>query len=197
MDSPTLARAASRGDRAAVEALLQQHLGRLRAFLRARCGAMLRGKESCSDLVQTVCREVLQDVGDQRFASEAHLVHWLFQRAEHKVIDRARYWQASVRDAGRETPADDGDDESAFVTWLTPSRELVSRERMQRIQQALEQLPPDHREAILLHRLVELPYPEVASAMGRSEGAVRNLVYRGLARLSLLLHADDDAPRRG
>jgi len=195
MDSPTLARAASRGDRAAIETLLQQHLGRLRAFLRARCGAMLRGKESCSDLVQTVCREVLQDLGDQHFASEAQFRHWLFQRAEHKLIDRARYWQAGARDAARETPADD--DESAFVTWLTPSRELVSRERVLEIQQALEQLPTDHRDAILLHRLVELPYPEVASAMGRSEGAVRNLVYRGLARLSLLLRPDGGAADRG
>ena len=54
-------------------------------------------------------------------------------------------------------------------------------------ERAFDQLAPDYREAITLHRIVGLEYPEIAAAMGRSKEAVRNLVYRGLSRLSALL----------
>ena len=45
----------------------------------------------------------------------------------------------------------------------------------------------DHREVITLHRLAGLPFADIASVMGRSEGAVRNLFNRGVARLSTLM----------
>ncbi|MCB9876578.1 MAG: hypothetical protein H6835_03160 [Planctomycetes bacterium] len=52
---------------------------------------------------------------------------------------------------------------------------------------SLDQLPEDYREAILLRRVVGLEYAEIAAPMERSDGATRNLVHRGLARLSALL----------
>ena len=143
MDTRALALKATTGDPAAIDALLERNLGRLRAFIRARCGPLLRAKESCSDLVQTVCREVLEDMGGFQYEDEARFRHWLFKRAEHKLVDRVRYWEANARDAAREAPpgsttGDEEDLESAFVTFLTPSRELISREKVRRIQAALD-----------------------------------------------------------
>ena len=57
-DQPTrvlIARAAQ-SDRAALEALLVQHLPGVEAYLRLRMGPLLRAKESASDLVQSLCR---------------------------------------------------------------------------------------------------------------------------------------------
>ena len=51
---------ASRGDAAAIEQLIQEHLPGLRAFVRLNAGATLRAREAQSDLVQSVCREVLE-----------------------------------------------------------------------------------------------------------------------------------------
>ena len=47
-----------------------------------------------------------------------------------------------------------------------------------------------YREAVTLHRLCGLSHAEIAERMNRSEGAVRNLVYRGISRLALLVDAD-------
>ncbi|MBZ0152963.1 MAG: sigma-70 region 4 domain-containing protein, partial [Planctomycetes bacterium] len=45
----------------------------------------------------------------------------------------------------------------------------------------------DYREAVTLHKLCGLSHQEIAERMQRSEGAVRNLVYRGISRLALLV----------
>ena len=52
-------------------------------------------------------------------------------------------------------------------------------------QAAFDELPADYREAVTLHRICGLNHAEIAAKMERSEGAVRNLVYRGLSRLAL------------
>ncbi len=55
------------------------------------------------------------------------------------------------------------------------------------IERAFDALPDDYKEAISLHRMVGLSHAEIAAHMGRTEGAVRNLVYRGLALLAMRL----------
>ena len=48
---------------------------------------------------------------------------------------------------------------------------------------ALEHLPEDHRDIILLRNLERLPFEEVAKRMGRSAGACRMLWMRAIAGL--------------
>tara|TARA_R110002094_G_scaffold68516_3_gene77843 strand:+ start:867 stop:1043 length:177 start_codon:yes stop_codon:yes gene_type:complete len=50
-----------------------------------------------------------------------------------------------------------------------------------------DRLPADYREAINLRKVSGLEYDEIATAMNRSVGAVRNLVHRGLARLTTMI----------
>jgi DNA-directed RNA polymerase specialized sigma24 family protein len=56
-----------------------------------------------------------------------------------------------------------------------------------RIERCFDALPDDYREAITLQGMVGLSHAEIARHMQRLEGAVRNLVYRGLAQLALAL----------
>ena len=51
------------------------------------------------------------------------------------------------------------------------------------LQRALLQLPDDQREAVLLKHMEGLSASEVGAIMGRSAGAVRVLVHRGLEHL--------------
>lgn len=183
---------ASRGNKAAVDDLLLRYLPDLRRYLRLRCGRLVAARESVSDLVQSVCREALEDLPELDYRGEASFKAWLFRLASHKVIDRARHWHRDRRDAAREVdPSDEEEDlaelEQACRTLITPSRDAVAREELRRFEAALAAIPDEYREAILLQRLCGLPYSEIARALDRSEGAVRNLVYRGLARLSVEL----------
>jgi RNA polymerase sigma-70 factor, ECF subfamily len=183
-----LVRRATAGDREAVEGLLTAHLSRLRAFLRLRMGGAVRARESTEDLVQSVCREALERLDGFEYRGEASFRHWLFQQAEHKVIDRARFYGRAKREGAREVSIDRrrAEDETlrGLESLFTPSRDAVAREEVERLEAAFAKLPPDQREVILLARIVGLPHAEIAERMGRSVSATWTLLSRALARLS-------------
>jgi len=58
----SLVHSASRGDGIAIDELLHRYLPGLRAFVRLRASPAVRAKESASDIAQSVCREVLEDL---------------------------------------------------------------------------------------------------------------------------------------
>jgi RNA polymerase sigma-70 factor (ECF subfamily) len=188
---------ATQGDPVAVEALVAKHLPGLRAFIRLRAGKLIRARESCSDLVQSVAREALSDLADFEYRGEKAFRQWLYKRGLHKIINRAEYYRAEKRAAHREVRLESDDTEpgealaNAYASLATPSHEAVGGEAMRRLEEAMDELPEDYREAITLHRLVGLSQSEIAASMGRSEGAVRNLIYRGLARLTILMGEGD------
>lgn len=189
-DTQQLVAAAARQDRSAIERLLVRNLPGLEAFVRLRMGAGLRNRETPPDLVQSVCREVLEDLSGFDFRGEAPFRHWLFTRAENKLREKHRYHGAQKRSSDREVDATTM--MSAYQNLCTPTRELAAREQMAKVEAAFDALPDDYREAITLHKIVGLSHAEIAERLGRTEGAVRNLVYRGLSRLALLV--DDGAP---
>ncbi len=192
MHPPSHFESASRGDLAAREQLLEENLPRLKAYLHIQAGAALRSKESISDLAQSVCLQVLRDLPKFEFRGEAQFRHWLFQHALHKIINKHEFYDAKKRDMRREVPAvpatEDGDFvQSCYQTLMTPSRHAAGREQLAQFESAIEALPEDYREAVNLRKVVGLDYDEIATAMGRSTGAVRNLVHRGLAKISTSL----------
>lgn len=193
-ESPTFAlvRDAQRQDRGAIEQLLVRQLPGLEAFVRLRMGPALRSLLTAPDLVQSVCREVLEDLTGFEFRGEAPFRHWLYVRAENKLREKHRFHHAEKRSQEREVSLPDASTFlPAYRTLCTPSRDLEVRETMQRVEAAFDQLPDDYREAITLHKLCGLSHQEIAERMQRSEGAVRNLVYRGISRLALLVDGGD------
>jgi len=187
-DLGRLVRRAQQGDPDAAEALLREQLPGLRAFVRLRAGAALRQRESASDLVHSVCREVLEELPTLEYRGEAAFRSWLYRAAERKIVDRARFWRARKRDVAREVSPhavdEDADLLRSYASIHTPSRAAIVHEEVLRLESAFDRLPPHYREVITLARLVGLPHKEMGRQLGRSEGAVRVLLFRALAELS-------------
>jgi RNA polymerase sigma-70 factor (ECF subfamily) len=180
------------GDHEAAEVLLERHLPGLRGFVRLRSGKVLRDRESTSDLVQSVCREVLSHMDRFQYRSEVGFKQWLYTTAMRKISNRVQFYHAQKRDADRERPmgkSTGGHEElyDCYQTFCTPSAELMSAEEIGRIEAAFDELPAEYREVIVLARVMGLSRAEIGAQMGRSEGAVRNLLSRALARLAELL----------
>ena len=175
---------AARGDAAALGSLLVRHLPPLQAYVRLKAGALVRGKESMRDLVQSVCREVLADLGHFEYRGEAQFRHWLFTHALHKIQNKYRHFVAGRRAVAREVSGDDDDAlADAYATLCSPSQHAMGREALASFEEAFAQLTEEQREAVLMRRVVGLDYAAIADKLGKSEGATRNLVYRGIARL--------------
>jgi RNA polymerase sigma-70 factor (ECF subfamily) len=62
----------------------------------------------------------------------------------------------------------------------------MAREELSRFEEAFDRLPKDYQDVIILSRLAEMSHGEIATALGRTEGATRNLLYRALARFAEL-----------
>jgi RNA polymerase sigma factor (sigma-70 family) len=180
---------AASGDSRALDALLVRHLPGLRAFVRLRVGAEVRAHESCSDLVQSVCRELVEDWPRLDFADDAAFRAWLFTAALNKVRERARYLQRHRRDVRREVGGTAGADLAAgYAVLSTPSALANSAEQIARLEAAFDQLSEDHREVLTLARLAGLPLKVVGERMGgRSPGAVTMLLGRAMATLGAIL----------
>jgi RNA polymerase sigma-70 factor, ECF subfamily len=65
----------------------------------------------------------------------------------------------------------------------TPSQQAVRREQAVILADALQDLPEDYREVIILRQLEGLSFPDVARRMSRTEDSVKNVWLRALARL--------------
>jgi RNA polymerase sigma-70 factor (ECF subfamily) len=196
-ESEDLLQRAKAHDQAAIDALLEQHLPGLRAFVRLRSGALLRQKESNSDLVQSVCRDVLENLGRFEHGGETGFKQWLYRTALRKIADRYEYWGAKKRAGGREVPIDPssssrgsvssaGDEQllGAYRAFCSPSQHAIAREELERVEGAFERLAEDQREVILLAKIVGLSRVEIAQQLGKSEGAIRTMLSRALADLA-------------
>jgi RNA polymerase sigma factor (sigma-70 family) len=174
-----------------VEDLLEEHLPALRSFVRLRLGRELRALESSSDLVQSVCREILQHRERFRHGSEEGFRRWLYTSALRKLSNRAAYHRAAKRDGGARVPLEDdsqspGSDDllACYGSLCTPSGALSRREEVERIEAAFDALEEGERELIALARIARVPQAEIAQELGISPRAVSMRLYRALERLS-------------
>jgi RNA polymerase sigma-70 factor (ECF subfamily) len=177
------------GDRGAIEALVVAHLPALRAFVRVKAGQELREQESCSDLVQSACREVLQDLSGFEYRDEVAFRNWLYRAAERKVLDRARYHHRARRDVRREETLPGGDAGllGCYASFCTPSQEAVAQEEMARIESAMDELPASYREVLRLRHVIGLSNQEIASQLGRTPEYARMVLARARHKLGDLL----------
>lgn len=191
IESQRLVDQASQGDAQAIEQLLGMHLPGVRAFVRLRMSPDLRGKESVSDVVQSACREVLQHMGRFEYRGEGNFKHFLYTTALRKVLNKDRYYHKAMRDVRREaergaTHEASRDDSLSqiYQTLSTPSGHVMTKESIERLERAFDDLPEDYREVVLLSRLMGLSHREIASQLGRSELATRSLLARALTTLA-------------
>ncbi len=186
-DSQHLVAAVHRGDTAALDALLRRHLPDLMVFVRANSGPRLRAQESCSDLVQTVCREALQSVVNYEWRGEGSFRRWLFTVAMNKLRNRADFHAADRRDAARVIASTDAVGETPG--GFGPSQHAIASEVSAKFEAGLDRLDEDQREVILMARVIGMSHAEIAAELGIAEGAVRVRLSRALARLATLMAA--------
>ncbi|KAA3608968.1 MAG: sigma-70 family RNA polymerase sigma factor [Planctomycetota bacterium] len=171
------------------ETWLARHLPEMEAFIRRRAGAFLGPKESHADLIQSACRELWQNLDRFEKDGESGFRRWMLRTAERKIQDRWRYWRAEKRDARMEVGLPAG----APAEAPTPSQEAVLAEAWTRLDHAFAKLPEDMQEVVFFARFLRLSRQEIALRAGRSEGAVRVLLHRSLAKLAAWLDPEGES----
>jgi RNA polymerase sigma-70 factor (ECF subfamily) len=186
LKTEALVAAAQRREPGALDALVEGVARDLRAFVRLELDPALRARESCSDIVQSVCREVVEDLGGFQDRGAGSFRAWLFTAALNKIRQKHHFWHAQKRDAAREVGGG-GADGNVYASLCdlggSPSEHAIAREQAERIERAMDRLSPEQREVLVLARVVGLGHREIAARTGKSEVAVRSLLSRGSLRL--------------
>ncbi|MCA8965545.1 MAG: sigma-70 family RNA polymerase sigma factor [Planctomycetes bacterium] len=177
------------GDSAALDELLAANVPAVRAYVRQHMPPMLRAHESCSDIVSSVCREVLHAQDGFEYRGPEAFRGWLHEFARHKMQDRIRRWRTEKRDTRKEheLAADEslGAIAAFYQSSMSPSGVAIRNEEVLLVEQALDRLPDEYREVIALCRIVGLSREEAGRRLGgKSAGAVRMLLSRALTALS-------------
>jgi RNA polymerase sigma-70 factor (ECF subfamily) len=200
-DSPErLLGRARAGDAAARGRLLDAYRGYLTFLARVQLGRRLQGKVEPSDLVQEAFLEAHRDFDGFRGTTAAELLAWLRQVLAHNLANQVRRYQKTRRRdvrLERQLAAELEQSSQALERGLaaaqvTPSQLAEGREQAVRLAEALEQLPPDYREVLLLRHFEGLSFPDVARRLRRSVDSVKNVWARALARLRPLMQ--EEAP---
>lgn len=139
----------------------------------------LRNSEAAEDAVQEVFVKMLKHAN--QFNGDAKLSTWLFSITANWCRDYLRKSDNKPKETEEVLLSLPGPSEMA------PDRTLERRQNEAMVQQALEALTPEQREAILLSRYQGLSYAEIAQISGCSEGAVKTRVFRAMETLKKIL----------
>jgi RNA polymerase sigma-70 factor (ECF subfamily) len=180
---------AGKGDEEAFTVLYRRHQAALFRFAVRMTGSAWAAEEIVQDIFMTLVREPKKyDAG--RGAVGA----FLFGIARNRVM---KHFERAPRDISLET---DGEDTRIGATVLqdsfTPAAWAEQRERAQHVREAVLELPPEFREAVVLCELEEMSYEEAAQAIGCPIGTVRSRLHRGKALLLAKLELLREVPRR-
>jgi RNA polymerase sigma-70 factor (ECF subfamily) len=185
-DAVTLIQAARAGSREALGNVLETYRNYLLLIAERELGDDLRAKGGASDLVQEAFLEAHKDFAQFQGQTEADLRSWLRTLLLNRLSKFARrYRQTQKRGIGSEERLDANQDRGIGLAadQPTPSKMLMAGEHAQAVQLALERLPKDYRDVILLRYQEQLTFEEVGLRMQRSADAARKLWWRALVRL--------------
>jgi RNA polymerase sigma-70 factor (ECF subfamily) len=156
------------GDAAAFQLLFERYAPALLRTARRH----LRTEEDARDLVQQTFLQLHR--GRRDFRGDAPFRPWLFTIALN--LRREHYRRRARRP---EAPLDS----EAGAKLHSPTGGAAAVEASALVRQALGRLPPDQREAIVLHWFEGYSFGEIAALVGASAGAVRVRAHRGYGAL--------------
>jgi RNA polymerase sigma-70 factor, ECF subfamily len=170
------------GDRERFGDLVERYQGRLVNYL----FRLLRNPDDAHDLAQEVLVKVYQVL--DRYDPQYRFSTWLFRIAQNAAIDQIRRRRLKLVSLRLDDDDGEGRDLDLPAAERGPYGELRNRERASAIQQAIEALPWEYRELILLRHFGELPYEEIARLKQMPLGTVKNKLFRGRQMLKERLH---------
>lgn len=134
-------------------------------------------EEATQDALWTAARKIASFKGESQFGS------WLYRIAANAAYQKLR----TRRSKGREIALDDvlpaldtdGLHFEPMDDW-TPRVDdnAVNGELREVLEQAIAELPPDYRTALVMHDVEGMPNPDIAETLGISLPAVKSRVHR-------------------
>jgi RNA polymerase sigma-70 factor (ECF subfamily) len=161
---------AQAGDRGALEELYLIHFDRIYSYLHVSVG----NRHDAEDLTTQTFLKMLEAIGRFRWQS-APFSAWLFRIAHNLAMD---HFRANRRWQPEENVPEPPPDESTSAE--TGAFELIGRKSMLEL---IDDLSPEQQQVLTLKFVFNFGNAEVATILGKTEGAIKSLQHRALASL--------------
>jgi len=172
------------GDNSAWETLLRAYTRKLYNL----CYRFTGRTDEAEDLTQEIFVKVYQTL--RTFdAAQGAFSTWLNRVARNHLVDHYRRTRKDRVTSSLEDQL--GTLEERPSVGTEPVGQVESRERHEVLQQALNRLSPDLREAVVLRDLHDLDYQEIAQVLGVPAGTVKSRINRGRLELARVLKRMD------
>jgi len=166
------------GDVAAFEVLYRRHRDKLYRFLVRQ----LRNPALADEIFQDIWQRVI--AGREGWRPDALFTTWLYRIAHNRLAD---HWRAASH---RPPPPEDADARTARVADPdTPERNASAFEDRRQLQRALEALPVEQREVLLLRLEQDLTLEEIGAITGAGRETVKSRLRYAMDKLRAMLNA--------
>ncbi|MBW2493465.1 MAG: sigma-70 family RNA polymerase sigma factor, partial [Deltaproteobacteria bacterium] len=159
---------------------------------------VMRDEEQAKDVLQEAFLKAYRSL--DRFEGRSSFYTWFYRVVMNLCIDAKRRQPAGRtvewdEARARETPVGTGLDavDPARQQAEGPAGDLERAELRETLQRAIEKLPDDARQTLVLREVDGLKYSEIAKLLGIPKGTVMSRLHHARRRLRALLSEQDDA----
>ena len=168
------------GEDSAWEALLKAHSRKIYNL----CYRFTGRVEEAEDVTQEVFIKVFQTLKSYH-AAQGSFGTWLNRVARNHLVDHYRRARKDRVTSSLEDELPEAEQQPS--PHMEPTGQVESRERREVLQQGLDKLSPDLREAVILRDLHDLDYEEIAQVLSVPQGTVKSRINRGRLELGRVL----------
>ncbi len=185
-------RRAQKGDSAAFEEIVRAHETTVYHLALRQLGS----REDAEDAAQEVFLKAY--TGLQSFRGESKLSVWLYRITSNVCIDILRRRKETVSLSNVNEDGEPMEFELPDARF-DPAALAERKDLRERVGAALNCLPPDAREILLLRELGGQSYDEIAQTLELDLGTVKSRIFRARKKLCALLEGNfsDDPPSKG
>ena len=169
------------GDSGCFAVLLEKHRGPVIHFIYR----MVLNQAIAEELAQEVFLRVYRSRGS--YEPSAKFTTWLFRIATHLALNWIRDGKNEKLQESLDEDNKDGIGRQVADRQPSVEQRMVRDARMREVRQAIENLPPNQRAAVLMHKYEEMEYSQIAGVLNCSESAVKSLLFRAYETLRLRL----------
>jgi RNA polymerase sigma-70 factor, ECF subfamily len=184
-----LLRRAAKGDEEAFTLIYRRHQAAMYRFALRMTGNTWAAEEIVQDVFMTLMRD------PRKYdATRGTLGGFLYGVARNRVM---KHLERLPREISLEEKNEDGSGSGIVLQdATTPAIWAERRERLRQVRAAVQELPVEFREAVVLCELEEMSYEEAAQMAGCPIGTIRSRLHRGRALLMAKLEMLRGEPRR-
>lgn len=175
------------GDGEAFEALMNRYKDPVYGYILS----LVRSEDAAGDIFQEVFIKVFKNIGG--YNEEGKFGAWVYRMASNLAMDHfRRAGRINANEFTLDAPAGPEGEEQGLhdiiaSAELTPEQRFDGQENARLVRAALDRLPPEQKEVLMLKEFSGMTFQEIADSLGVPLGTVLARGSRGMKKLRALL----------